>query len=113
PMPGGAPTYPTPSGGPESPTPDGTVTPTPPTPPAPPSPSSPSTGPAPSGGETAVLPPGGARAPESERAPGIEDVTDADVPYNDTCPVLLGNKVDPRFKTKWNGKVVGFCCPMC
>jgi YHS domain-containing protein len=40
-------------------------------------------------------------------------VSDSDVPYNETCPVLLGNKVDPRFKTKWNGKVVGFCCPMC
>lgn len=34
-------------------------------------------------------------------------------PINETCPVLLGNAVDRKITTVWNGKLVGFCCPMC
>ena len=66
------------------------VAPTPPTPPSPPTPPQPPTPPAPPAAPAA-----------------------AEMPYNATCPVLLGNPVDARYTVDYNGKVVGFCCPMC
>lgn len=32
---------------------------------------------------------------------------------NATCPVLVGNPVNPGVTTSWNGKTVGFCCAAC
>jgi hypothetical protein len=30
---------------------------------------------------------------------------------NATCPVLVGNPVDPQITTQWNGRTVAFCSP--
>jgi YHS domain-containing protein len=37
----------------------------------------------------------------------------AGAPYNATCPVMLGNPVDPAITTTWDGKIVGFCSETC
>ena len=35
-----------------------------------------------------------------------------DAPINTTCPVT-GDPVNPKFTVKFEGRVVGFCCPNC
>ena len=48
-------------------------------------------------------------APAAPAAPAAA----AAAPYNATCPVMLGNAVDPSITTVWQGKVVGFCSETC
>jgi hypothetical protein len=38
---------------------------------------------------------------------------EAPTPCNATCPVLLGNPVDPSVTSVFEGRVVGFCCRIC
>ena len=51
-------------------------------------------------------------APAAPAAPTAPAAPKA-VPYNATCPVMLGNPVNPDITTVWNGKVVGFCSETC
>jgi YHS domain-containing protein len=59
---------------------------------------------------SAPVPPAPPAAPKSPQAAAGPA---APAPINATCPVLLGNPVDPQYTTVYQGKVVGFCCPMC
>ena len=55
-----------------------------------------------------------APAPVVASAPAPAAPTVASVPcVNATCPVLVGNPVNPVVTTSWNGKTVGFCCAAC
>ncbi len=63
------------------------------------------------GGGGVVLSPAPQAAPVP--APQPAPATAAALPYNPTCPVRLGNPVDPNITTVYEGKVVGFCSTTC
>lgn len=58
-----------------------------------------------------------AAAPAMPAAPSVEvgpaPAVTAGAPYNATCPVMLGNPVNPAITTTWDGKIVGFCSETC
>jgi hypothetical protein len=78
---------------------------------------------APRGIVVASTPPSAPAAPTPPTPPTVEvpapppaptpSASTTAAPYNATCPVMLGNPVDPTITTVHGGKVVGFCSTMC
>ena len=48
--------------------------------------------------------------------PAVAAKAPAGKPINATCPVMLGNPVDPKVTAEWKGAIVAFCpsvvCPV-
>ena len=47
------------------------------------------------------------------RASDADPASTASQPVQATCPVLVGNKIDPGIFVEYRGKKVYFCCQMC
>ena len=61
---------------------------------------------------TSVVPASGARAHEGEPHGAVTPEEDTEF-VQKTCPVMIGNKVDPNIFSEYRGKRVYFCCENC